>query len=72
MLTLAMILIGVWEIIQEWPYLVLALSYTIGSAASILVREAITPSPQPRVAQAIAVLMLLVSLYGFADLYRYL
>lgn len=71
MLTLAMALIGIWGFKEDWPYLVLALSYTIGAAVSILVREAITPSPQPRVAQAIAVLMLIISFYGFADLYRY-
>ncbi len=72
MLLLAIGLLGIWQIKPNWPYLVLSLSYVVGSSISILVREAIAPSPQPRATQVTAVLLLIVSLYGFADLLRYL
>lgn len=72
MLTLAMALLGVWGITEEWPYLVLSLSYVIGSSISSLVREAIAPSPQFRLTQATAVLLLIISVFSFADLIRYL
>ncbi|WP_346016814.1 hypothetical protein [Chroococcidiopsis sp. CCMEE 29] len=72
MLLLAIALLAIWSMIPNWPYLVLSLSYVIGSSVSILVREAITPSPQPRVTQITAVLLLIISICGFADLIRYL
>ncbi|MEB3336411.1 MAG: hypothetical protein VKJ46_03045 [Leptolyngbyaceae bacterium] len=78
MLLLAIALLLVWGIADAvwgmragWPYLVLSLSYAIGSAVSTLVRETILPSPQPRLTQVIAVLLLLVSLYSFTDFLRY-
>ncbi|MBD1834149.1 MULTISPECIES: hypothetical protein [Cyanophyceae] len=72
MLTVATVLIMAWEINQQWPYLVLGLSYMVGAAGSILVREALTPSHHPRVSQVMAVLMLIVSFYCFADLTQHL
>ena len=72
MLLLAIGLLGIWGITPNWPYLVLSLSFVIGSSVSILVREAIAPSPQMRATQITAVLLLIVSIYGFADLVRYL
>lgn len=72
MLLLAMGLLGIWSITPDWPYLVLSLSFVVGSSISILVREAIVPSPQMRATQVTAVLLLIVSIYGFADLVRYL
>ena len=68
MLLLSMTLLGIWQILPDWPYLVLSLSYVIGASISILVREAIAPSPQPRATQITAVLLLIVSIYGFAQL----
>lgn len=70
MLLLAMALLGVWGITEKWPYLVLSLSYVVGSSTSILIREAIAPSPYPRITQVTAVLLLIISFYGFADLVR--
>ncbi|NES81000.1 MAG: hypothetical protein F6K10_06115 [Moorea sp. SIO2B7] len=71
MLVLAMGLLAIWGITEQWPYLVLSLSYVIGSSVSILVREAFFPSPQPRLSQMIALLLLIISIYSFADLARY-
>lgn len=72
MLFLAIILLTTWQITPNWPYLALSLSYIVGASISILVREAIAPSPQPRATQVTAVLLLIISIYGFADLVRYL
>ncbi len=72
MLLLAILLLGIWQITPYWPYLALSLSYVVGASLSILVREAITPSPQPRATQVTALLLLIVSIYGFADLIRYM
>lgn len=72
MLLLAIMLLGIWSFTPNWPYLVLSLSFVIGASISILVREAIAPSPQMRATQVTAVLLLIVSIYGFADLVHYL
>ena len=48
--------------------MILGLSLVIGASISILVREAIAPSHQTRITQFTALLLLLVSIYGFADL----
>ncbi len=68
MLLLAMTLLGIWQIAPNWPYLVLSLSYVIGAAISILIREGLSPSTQPQATQITAVLLLIISLYGFAQL----
>ncbi|MGE5656578.1 MAG: hypothetical protein ACM37W_08180 [Actinomycetota bacterium] len=70
MFVLATLLLAVWSVTEEWPYLVLCLSYGIGLSSSVLVREAIAPSPQIHLTQATAVLLLLVSFYSFAELVR--
>lgn len=72
MLLLAIALLGIWQISPQWQYLTLALSYIVGASISILVREAIAPSHQPHATQVTALLLLIVSIYGFADLIRYL
>jgi hypothetical protein len=72
MTTLTMALLLSWAVTQQWPYLVLSSSYAMGAATSMWVREAITPSPHPRVLQILAVLLLIYSLYTFADLVHYL
>ena len=72
MLLLAILLLGIWQITPYWPYLALSLSYVVGASLSILVREVIAPSLQPRATQVTALLLLIVSIYGFADLIRYM
>ncbi|WP_017717305.1 hypothetical protein [Kamptonema formosum] len=72
MLLLAMPLLLLWGLTEKWPYLVLSLSYVVGSSSSVLIRERIAPSPYPQVIQLTAVLLLIVSLYSFAELTRYL
>lgn len=72
MLLLAIALLGIWQITPSWPYLALSLSFIVGASLSILVREAIAPSPQIRATQVTAVLLLIISIYGFVDLIQYL
>jgi hypothetical protein len=59
---------------QDKPYFVLCLSLVFGLSISILVREAMpsasfanAPSHQTRVSQIAAIVLLLTSLFGFAD-----
>lgn len=73
MLALSMVLFTVWMIQSANApsanaYLMLGLVFTVGACASILVREALIPATRPRPTQVAATALLLVSLYGFADL----
>ncbi|YAF95616.1 MAG: hypothetical protein AB3A66_24230 [Nodularia sp. CChRGM 3473] len=68
MLTLAIAMLIVATILPDRPYLVLGLSLVVGASISIIVREAIAPSPQTKITQLTALLLLLISVYGFADL----
>ena len=68
MLMLAIILLGFWSLTGDLPYLVLCLSYVVGSSTSMLVRVAITPQTRFHVTQVIAVLLILISLYTVIDL----
>ncbi|WP_445242008.1 hypothetical protein [Microcoleus sp. LEGE 07076] len=70
MLTLAMILLGLWSITLQWQYLTLSLSYIIGSSFSILVREYIDPRPRFQLTHLTALLLLIISFYSFAELIR--
>jgi hypothetical protein len=70
MLMLAIAMLAIATIVPDRPYLVLGLSLVVGASISILVREAIAPSPQMRVTQLTALLLLLISFYGFADLLK--
>lgn len=70
MLTLAMILLGIWSLTPQWPYLVLSLSYIIGSSFAILVREFLGPRPQFQLTHITAVLLLIISFYSFAELIK--
>ncbi len=72
MLLLATILLLVWDYNKQWPYLVLSLSYIIGSSLSTLIRESFLPIPKPTLTQVIALFLLLVSVYFFRDLSYYL
>ncbi|MBN3873836.1 hypothetical protein [Nostoc sp. JL33] len=68
MLLLAIAMLAIASILPDRPYLILGLSLVVGASISILVREAIAPSPQRRITQLTASLLLIISLYGFADL----
>lgn len=70
MLNLAMILLGIWSVTGQWQYLVLSLSYIIGSSFSILVRESLGPRPQFQLTHITALLLLIISFYSFAELIR--
>ncbi len=62
MLTLAMILCGVWWIDPKWPYLTLFVSYIWGAIAITLAGEIVSPSPQTHQVRLIAVACLIVLL----------
>ncbi|WP_345789239.1 MULTISPECIES: hypothetical protein [Okeania] len=70
MLVFAIVLLLCWSVTEQWQYLVLCLSYVMGYSISILVREALTPSPQIQASQFTAILLLILSTYSFADLIR--
>jgi hypothetical protein len=72
MLLLAVILLGIWSITPNWAYEVLAWSYVVGVSASMWVRSLLAPSYQTRTTQVTAVLLLIISIYGFSDLIHYL
>jgi hypothetical protein len=72
MLLLAVILLGIWSITPNWAYEVLAWSYVAGVSASMWVRSLLVPSYQTRTTQVTAVLLLIISIYGFSDLIHYL
>jgi hypothetical protein len=52
------------------PYMVLGLSFVVGASISILVREQLAPSHQKLITQFTALLLLVIGIYGFADLFR--
>lgn len=61
-----------WMFTAHWPYLLLSSNLALGAAASIWVRETLTPSHRPRLLMVFAVVTLLIySVYGFADIARY-
>jgi hypothetical protein len=75
MLTLAIALLAISIIVPDRPYIILGLSFVVGASTSILVREAMSPhghSPtvftQQRITQVTALVLLGISIYGFADL----
>lgn len=72
MLTVAIVMLGVATILPDRPYMVLGLSLVVGASISILVREAIAPSPQSKMTKFTALILLFISLYGFFDLMQML
>ncbi|MFM7363719.1 MAG: hypothetical protein ACKO11_04285 [Cuspidothrix sp.] len=75
MLTLAIAMLTISIIVPDPPYIILGLSFVIGASTSILVREAMSPHyhsntffTQKRITQLTALLLLGISIYGFADL----
>jgi hypothetical protein len=71
MLSLAIALLVVWGITEQWPYLVLSLSYAIGASVLVLIRSYYFPHPQKRITQTTAILCIICSVCSFADLLRY-
>lgn len=71
MLSLAMGLLAIWGITEQWPYLVLSLSYVVGASISVLIREAFFPSSPLRLPQLTAILLLVLSIYSLFDFTRY-
>ncbi len=67
MLLLAIVLLFSWSITGNWPYLVLCLSYVVGSSSSMLVREAIAPSRRLQLTTIIAGLLFIMGVYILAD-----
>ena len=55
----------IWKATDSWPFLALGLSYVMGFATSILVRETLTPSPYRYFIQILAIMLLMFSIYGF-------
>ncbi|MDJ0797468.1 MAG: hypothetical protein QNJ51_11660 [Calothrix sp. MO_167.B12] len=49
-------------------YIVLGLSFVVGASISILIREQLAPSHQKRITQFTALLLLIIGIYGFAEL----
>ncbi|MDP5018293.1 hypothetical protein FJR11_20190 [Anabaena sp. UHCC 0187] len=75
MLTLAIAMLAISIIVPDRPYIILGLSLVVGASTSILVREAMFPHghnhtafTQQRITQVTALLLLGISIYGFADL----
>lgn len=66
MLALASALMLAWIVSQQWPYLILGVGYTLGSATSIWVRELISPYPHRRIFHATIVLVLTLMLFGLS------
>jgi|JI102314DRNA_FD_contig_71_305127_length_3138_multi_4_in_0_out_0_4 hypothetical protein len=66
MLTLTIILGICWLTNYHWPYLVLSVSYAVGSATSIWIRELISPSSHIRLTIATGVLLLSVALLVYS------
>ncbi|MBD2483901.1 hypothetical protein [Planktothrix sp. FACHB-1365] len=68
MLLLGIFLLFLWSLTAQWPYLVLSLSYVAGSSTSMLIREALTPSPHLQLTQGLAIVLLILSAYTLIDL----
>ena len=73
MLAIPMLIISI--IIPDKPYIILGLSFVIGASTSILAREAMSSNGENytfliegRITQFAALLLLGISIYGFADL----
>jgi len=67
MLTLSIIMLVIASVVPEKPYLILGLSFLLGSSVSTLVREAITPSQERLFTQITALLLFSISIYGFVS-----
>lgn len=69
---LAIALLLSWNFTYHWSYLVLSSSFATGAAVSMWIRATSVPSPQQRVMQMLACLLLVYSVYAFSDVAPYL
>ncbi|MUG97836.1 hypothetical protein F7734_38220 [Scytonema sp. UIC 10036] len=70
MVLVAIALLLVWQITLESPYMILGWSLVVGASISILVREAIAPTPETRINQLAAFLFLIMSGFGFLYVFQ--
>ncbi|GAB1540629.1 hypothetical protein NUACC21_32980 [Scytonema sp. NUACC21] len=70
MVLVAIAMLIVWNFTLETPYMILGWSLVVGASMSILVREAIAPSPEIRVNQLAALFFLITSAYGFVYIFQ--
>ncbi len=71
MLFLAIIFLIIWFFTLKWAFLSLSLSYVIGASVSALIREFLFPSYQRKMVRSISIISLIISCYGFIDIFRY-
>ncbi|MBR8834220.1 MAG: hypothetical protein DSM106950_09325 [Stigonema ocellatum SAG 48.90 = DSM 106950] len=70
MVLLALVMLIIWNFIPDRPYMILGWSFVVGASISILVREAIAPSPEMRINQIAALFFIIISLYGFGYIFQ--
>lgn len=63
MLSLSLLALLAWSFWEDHTFLILSVSYILGSSTSILVREAIAPSPNTTLVRGIVVLSALIALF---------
>ncbi|WP_242032837.1 hypothetical protein [Oscillatoria sp. FACHB-1406] len=70
---LLLVLALIWHSWQQWPYIVLSLSYSIGASISLVVREIWIESSSPRLTPValIALLFLLILMSGLGYTVRH-
>ena len=66
MVLLALVMLMIWTFTPAAPFMILGWSFIVGASISILVREAIAPTPEIRINQIAALFFLILSFYGFA------
>lgn len=71
MLSLALGLLLIWGFTTQWPYLVLALSYGIGAASSILSRIHTLTYRRRHLSQITATTIIILSCVALVDLVAY-
>jgi len=70
MVLLALAMLMIWTFTPATPFMILGWSFIVGASISILVREAIAPTPEMRVNQIAALFFLIASFYGFAYIFQ--
>jgi hypothetical protein len=70
MVLVAIALLMIWQITLELPYMILGWSLVVGASMSILVREAIAPTPETFINRLSAFLFLIISGFGFLYIFQ--
>ncbi len=63
MLSLSLLALLAWSVWENHTFLILCVSYILGSSTSILVRETIAPSPNAALVRGIVILSALIALF---------